>query len=52
MNSQLAADLLTLAVAFRVFGRDAVALLRRIAVAGVKAGVSEISRCDVERDVW
>lgn len=41
---QLVGDLLILAVAARVFGQDALALLRRLAAAGVRAGVSEMSR--------
>lgn len=33
-----------LAVVIRVFGRDAVVLLRRIAAAGVRAGMTEMNR--------
>ncbi|MFJ2217765.1 hypothetical protein ACIQVO_36925 [Streptomyces sp. NPDC101062] len=33
-----------LAVAVRVLGRDAVVLLRRLAAAGVRAGVNEMNR--------
>lgn len=41
---ELAADVLMAALALRVFGRDAVILARRAAVAGVKAGISEMRR--------
>ena len=44
MTTRLAGDLMILAVTLRVFGRDAVVLLRRLAAAGVRAGVSEMSR--------
>ncbi len=33
-----------LAVTIRVFGQDAVTMLRRLAALGVRAGVSEMSR--------
>ncbi|MCX4598382.1 hypothetical protein OG819_55595 [Streptomyces sp. NBC_01549] len=35
-------------LAVRVLGRDAVALLRRAAAAGVRVGVSELRRSDHE----
>ncbi|MFC4495362.1 hypothetical protein ACFPA8_14595 [Streptomyces ovatisporus] len=41
---QLAQDLLLATVCIRVFGGDAVALLRRIAAAGVRLGVNELHR--------
>ncbi|MEW2064913.1 hypothetical protein AB0899_29850 [Streptomyces sp. NPDC007002] len=45
MTTQLVGDLLILALAARVFGADAIALLRRLAAAaGVRAGVSEMTR--------
>ncbi|MGW9306249.1 hypothetical protein ACWHA3_36210 [Streptomyces cyaneofuscatus] len=44
MTTQLVGDLMILALAARVFGADAVALLRRLAAAGVRAGVSEMTR--------
>ncbi|MEV5566003.1 hypothetical protein ACWGNY_30605 [[Kitasatospora] papulosa] len=44
MTIQLASDLMMLAVVIRVFGQDAVTLLRRLAAAGVRAGVSEMRR--------
>lgn len=48
MTTQLAFDLIMIALAARVFGADAVALLRRLAAAGVRAGVSEMSRHERE----
>ncbi|MFD4130655.1 hypothetical protein ACFXKK_35295 [Streptomyces globisporus] len=44
MTTQLVGDLLILVLAARVFGADAVALLRRLAAAGVRVGVSEMTR--------
>ncbi|MFF9578999.1 hypothetical protein ACF1BA_27680 [Streptomyces rubiginosohelvolus] len=44
MTPQLVGDLLILALAARVFGADAVTLFRRLAAAGVRAGVSEMTR--------
>lgn len=44
MTTQLVGDLMILAVTIRVFGQDALTLLRRLAAAGVRAGVSEMSR--------
>ncbi|WP_171908323.1 hypothetical protein [Streptomyces niveus] len=44
MTIELAGDVTMLAVAVRVFGRDAVVLLRRMAAAGVRAGVMELNR--------
>lgn len=41
---QLAKDLLAAAVCIRVFGGDAVTLMRRIAAAGVRAGIHELHR--------
>jgi hypothetical protein len=41
---QLAKDLLAAAVCIRVFGGDAVTLMRRIAAAGVRAGIHEMRR--------
>ncbi|GAA2307694.1 hypothetical protein GCM10010416_19580 [Streptomyces caniferus] len=38
----LVGDLLTAAVAVRVFGRDALAVLRRAAAVGVLMGLSEL----------
>ncbi|MEU3752963.1 hypothetical protein AB0H17_09400 [Streptomyces olivoreticuli] len=40
----LSGDLVTTAVFLRVFGRDALALLRRAMAAGVLMGVSELDR--------
>ncbi|MFD7749664.1 hypothetical protein ACFV2V_26805 [Streptomyces sp. NPDC059698] len=48
MTTQLAGDLMILSLAARVFGTDAIALLRRLAAAGVRAGVSEINRHERE----
>ncbi|MFL0028469.1 hypothetical protein ACJBCE_36715 [Streptomyces sp. NBUL23] len=48
MTTQLAGDLITIALMARVFGADAVALLRRLAAAGVRAGVSEMNRHERE----
>ncbi|MGX1854410.1 hypothetical protein OIU91_00275 [Streptomyces sp. NBC_01456] len=42
MKLHLIGDLLTAAVAARVFGRDALAVLRRAAAAGVLMGLSEL----------
>ncbi|MGW7587715.1 hypothetical protein [Streptomyces rubiginosohelvolus] len=44
MTTQLVGDLLILALAAHVFGADALALLRRLAAVGVRAGVSEMTR--------
>ncbi|MFH9697425.1 hypothetical protein [Streptomyces globisporus] len=44
MTTQLVGDLLFLALAARVFGADAITLLRRLAAAGVRAGVNEMTR--------
>ncbi|MFF4256337.1 hypothetical protein ACFY1L_34555 [Streptomyces sp. NPDC001663] len=44
MTIDLAGDVLIAALALRVFGRDAVVLLRRMAAAGVRAGISEMHR--------
>ncbi|SCE56049.1 hypothetical protein GA0115261_107763, partial [Streptomyces sp. OspMP-M43] len=44
MTTQLAGDLIILALMARVFGADVLALLRRLAAAGVRVGVSEMSR--------
>ncbi|MEU5825853.1 hypothetical protein [Streptomyces sp. NPDC047803] len=48
MTTQLASDLIILALTARVFGADALALLRRLAAAGVRAGVSEMTRHERE----
>lgn len=48
VTTQLAGDLITIALMARVFGADAVALLRRLAAAGVRAGVSEMNRHERE----
>ncbi|MEV7870861.1 hypothetical protein AB0P17_33280 [Streptomyces sp. NPDC088124] len=50
MTMELAGDVTMLAVTIRVFGRDIVVLLRRLAAAGVRAGVSEMNRRDYGRD--
>ncbi len=39
-------DVLTVALTARVFGRDAAALLRRAAAAGVRMGVGELRRAE------
>ncbi|MBK5994482.1 hypothetical protein ACFV2I_35185 [Streptomyces microflavus] len=44
MTTQLVGDLLILALAARVFGADAIVLLRRLAAAGVRTGVNEMTR--------
>lgn len=44
VTTQLVGDLMILALAARVFGADAIALLRRLAAVGVRAGVSEMTR--------
>ncbi|WP_327359499.1 hypothetical protein [Streptomyces sp. NBC_01304] len=43
---ELAGDVLIAALAIRVFGRDALRLLRRAAAAGVRVGVTELGRAD------
>ncbi|WP_199808744.1 hypothetical protein [Streptomyces sp. NRRL F-5702] len=49
MTTQLACELTVLALAARVFGADALAVLRRLAAAaGVRAGVSEMTRHERE----
>ncbi|MET9810797.1 hypothetical protein [Streptomyces halstedii] len=48
MTTQLVSDLTTLALMARVFGADIIALLRRLAAAGVRAGVSEMNRHERE----
>ncbi|MFI2318449.1 hypothetical protein [Streptomyces sp. CB00072] len=48
MTTQLAGDLIILILVARVFGADAIALLRRLAAAGVRAGVSEMTRNERE----
>lgn len=49
MTTHLVGDLMILAVTIRVFGKDAHTLLRHLAAAGVRAGVSEMSRRPHER---
>ncbi len=44
VNPHHTADLLNAAVFARVFGSDALALLRRAAAAGVRIGISELRR--------
>ncbi|MFD0019819.1 hypothetical protein [Streptomyces sp. NPDC058382] len=44
MTIHLVGDLMILAVTIRVFGKDARTLLRHMAAAGVRIGVSEMSR--------
>ncbi|MFE2943768.1 hypothetical protein ACFXKG_32650 [Streptomyces sp. NPDC059255] len=44
MTMEIARDMTMLAVAVRVFGKDAVMLLRWGAAAGVRAGISEMNR--------
>ncbi|MCX2970091.1 hypothetical protein WDH52_19490 [Streptomyces sp. TRM70308] len=44
MNHELARDLALAVILLRVFGRDAIALLRRAAAAGVRAGVTQLHR--------
>lgn len=48
VTTQLAGDLIILTLVARVFGADAIALLRRLAAAGVRAGVSEMTRHERE----
>ncbi|MFJ1802880.1 hypothetical protein [Streptomyces sp. NPDC088180] len=48
MTTQLAGDLIVLTPVARVFGADSIALLRRLAAAGVRADVSE--RTPYERE--
>ncbi|MGW5986176.1 hypothetical protein ACWFRT_10025 [Streptomyces anulatus] len=48
MTTQLAGDLIILILVARVFGADAIALLRRLAAVGVRAGVSEMTRHERE----
>ncbi len=48
VTTQLACELTILALAARVFGADALAVLRRLAAAGVRAGVSEMTRHERE----
>ncbi|MFE9020276.1 hypothetical protein ACFYNL_17190 [Streptomyces sp. NPDC007808] len=40
----IAGEVILAALALRVFGRDTVVLLRRLAAAGVRAGISEMRR--------
>jgi hypothetical protein len=40
----IAGEVILAALALRVFGRDAVVLLRRLAAADVRAGISEMRR--------
>jgi hypothetical protein len=44
VNLDVAGDVILAVLALRVFGRDALGLLRRVAAAGVRAGISEIRR--------
>ncbi|MFS0698113.1 hypothetical protein [Streptomyces nitrosporeus] len=44
MTIHLVGDLLVLAVTLRVFGQDVLMMLRRLAAAGVRTGISEIHR--------
>ncbi|MFP1629755.1 hypothetical protein ACLB9X_32385 [Streptomyces sp. 5K101] len=44
MTIDLAGDVVMAMLVLRVFGRDAVTLMRRAAAAGVRAGVSEMLR--------
>ncbi|MCX4774833.1 hypothetical protein OG322_37140 [Streptomyces sp. NBC_01260] len=44
MTIHLVGDLMILAVTLRVFGKDTLTLLRHLAAAGVRVGVSEMSR--------
>ncbi|MFF5476993.1 hypothetical protein ACFY5C_06580 [Streptomyces sp. NPDC012935] len=44
MTMDIAGEVILAALALRVFGRDAVVLLRRLAAAGVRAGISEMRR--------
>lgn len=48
MSFQLLGDVVLAVLTVRVPGRDVVALLRRAAAAGVRAGVSELRRSDHE----
>lgn len=41
---ELAGEMAIAAVVLRVFGRDAAVLVRRLAAAGVRAGISEMRR--------
>ncbi|NED90045.1 hypothetical protein G3I76_59480 [Streptomyces sp. SID11233] len=43
MTIHLVGDLMILAVTIRVFGKDAHTLLRHLAAAGVRIGVSELN---------
>ncbi len=40
----MVSDVTLASVAVRVFGRDGVLLLRKVAAAGVRAGISELRR--------
>ncbi|MGP4043366.1 hypothetical protein [Streptomyces sp. 2A115] len=44
MTIDVAGDVILAVLVLRVFGRDAVTLLRRVAAAGVRAGISEMRR--------
>ncbi|MBH5335798.1 hypothetical protein IHE55_13735 [Streptomyces pactum] len=44
MNYELLGNLVTAALAVRVFGSDLLSLLRRVAAAGVRVGISELDR--------
>ncbi len=41
---ELAEDVIMTALALRVFGHDAARLVRRLAAAGVRAGINEMHR--------
>jgi hypothetical protein len=44
VNLDVADDVILAVLALRVFGRDVLGLLRRVAAAGVRAGISEMRR--------
>ncbi|MBU3865149.1 hypothetical protein KN815_14035 [Streptomyces sp. 4503] len=48
MNLQTVVNVVTAVLVARVFGSDAIALLRRAAAMGVRVGVSELRRSDRE----
>ncbi|MFE4540233.1 hypothetical protein ACFRKB_35070 [Streptomyces scopuliridis] len=48
MAFRLLEDLLLMALAIRVLGRDAIALLRSAAAVGVRVGADELRRTDCE----
>ncbi|MEU8891543.1 hypothetical protein [Streptomyces sp. NPDC048442] len=49
MTMEHVEEMVMAALVVRVFGRDVIVWSRRIAAAGVRAGISEMHRSDLER---